>query len=103
MRKWTSRANSGRRMLWPAVRKMPRRSCCCTGITTSTMWSPNIANFSRDYRVYAVDVMGQPSTSIPEEPIRNAAGYAAWLTTVLDGVHLAGSGVDVARHARDVL
>jgi pimeloyl-ACP methyl ester carboxylesterase len=70
---------------------------------TSTMWSPNIADFSKDYRVYAVDVMGQPSESIPEEPIRNAAGYAAWLTTVLDGVHLAGSGGDVARHARDVL
>ena len=32
---------------------------------TSTMWSPNIADFSKDYRVYAIDVMGQPSKSIP--------------------------------------
>jgi len=32
---------------------------------TSTMWAPNIADFSKDYRVYAVDVMGQPSKSIP--------------------------------------
>jgi pimeloyl-ACP methyl ester carboxylesterase len=52
------------------------------------MWSPNIADFSRDYRVYAVDVMGQPSKSIPSEPVRNEADYVAWLTTVLDRLHL---------------
>jgi pimeloyl-ACP methyl ester carboxylesterase len=55
---------------------------------TSTMWSPNIADFSKDYRVYAIDVMGQPSKSIPDEPIRNAADYVAWLTAVLDELHL---------------
>jgi pimeloyl-ACP methyl ester carboxylesterase len=55
---------------------------------TSTMWAPNIADFSRDYRVYAVDVMGQPSRSIPAEPIRDAADYAAWLTATLDALHL---------------
>ena len=57
-------------------------------MATSTMWSPNIADFSKDYRVYAVDVMGQPGKSIPREPIRNAADYAAWLTATLDGLHL---------------
>src|SRR5438477_11129675 len=55
---------------------------------TSAMWSPNIADFCKDYRAYAVDVMGQPSKSIPGEPIRNAADYAAWLTVVLDGLHV---------------
>jgi pimeloyl-ACP methyl ester carboxylesterase len=57
-------------------------------MATLTMWSPNIADFSRDYRVYAVDVMGQPSKSIPGEPIRNASDYAAWLSATLDGLHL---------------
>ena len=57
-------------------------------MATSTMWSPNIADFSKDYRVYAIDVMGQPGKSIPEEPIRNAADYAAWLAATLDGLHL---------------
>ncbi len=57
-------------------------------MATSTMWSPNIADFSKDYRVYAIDVMGQPGKSIPKEPIRNAADYAAWLTATLDGLHL---------------
>jgi pimeloyl-ACP methyl ester carboxylesterase len=54
-------------------------------MATSTMWSPNMADFSKDYRVYAIDVMGQPSKSFPDEPIRNAADYAVWLTATLDG------------------
>jgi hypothetical protein len=32
-------------------------------MATSVMWGPNIADFCRDYRVYAVDVMGQPGKS----------------------------------------
>jgi pimeloyl-ACP methyl ester carboxylesterase len=55
---------------------------------TSTMWTPNIADFSKDFRVYAIDVMGQPSKSIPTEPIRNAQDYAVWLAATLDGLHL---------------
>ena len=55
---------------------------------TSTMWSPNIADFSREYRVYAIDVMGQPSKSLPNEPIRDSADYVTWLTATLDALHL---------------
>ena len=55
---------------------------------TSTMWAVNIADFARHYRVYALDVMGQPSKSIPTEPVRNADDYAAWLAATLDGLHL---------------
>jgi pimeloyl-ACP methyl ester carboxylesterase len=57
-------------------------------MATSTMWAPNIADFSTDHRVYAVDVMGQPSKSIPGEPVRNALDYTRWLTTTLDALHL---------------
>jgi pimeloyl-ACP methyl ester carboxylesterase/membrane protease YdiL (CAAX protease family) len=57
-------------------------------MATSAMWAPNIADFSKDYRVYAIDVMGQPSKSIPTEPIRNAEDYAVWLAETLDGLHL---------------
>jgi pimeloyl-ACP methyl ester carboxylesterase len=57
-------------------------------MATSTMWAPNIADFSKDYRVYAIDVMGQPSKSIPTEPIRNREDYAEWLAETLDGLHL---------------
>ena len=57
-------------------------------MATSTMWAPNIADFSKDYRTYAIDVMGQPSKSNPTEPIRNPEDYAAWLAATLDGLHL---------------
>jgi pimeloyl-ACP methyl ester carboxylesterase len=57
-------------------------------MATLTMWAPNIADFSKDYRVFAVDVMGQPSKSIPDEPIQNAADYVAWLTATLNGLRL---------------
>jgi pimeloyl-ACP methyl ester carboxylesterase/membrane protease YdiL (CAAX protease family) len=57
-------------------------------MATSTMWAPNIADFSKDHRVYAIDVMGQPSKSIPTEPIRSPEDYAAWLAATLDGLHL---------------
>ena len=57
-------------------------------MATSTMWSTNIADFSKDHRVYAVDVMGQPSKSIPDEPICNTADFVSWLTATLDGLRL---------------
>ena len=57
-------------------------------MATSVMWAPNIADFCKDYRVYAIDVMGQPGKSIPAEPVRNSADYAAWLTATLDALHL---------------
>jgi len=57
---------------------------------TLTMWVPNIADFSKDYRVYAIDVMGQPGKSIPdpEQPIREPADFVAWLSETLDGLGL---------------
>ena len=55
---------------------------------TLTMWAPNISEFSKGHRVYAIDVMGQPGRSIPGEPIRNAADHVAWLAAVLDALHL---------------
>jgi pimeloyl-ACP methyl ester carboxylesterase len=57
-------------------------------MATSVMWGPNIADFSKDFRVYAIDVMGQPSKSIPTEPVRNADDYALWLAETWDGLHL---------------
>jgi pimeloyl-ACP methyl ester carboxylesterase len=55
---------------------------------TLTMWAPNVEDLSKDHRVYAIDVMGQPGKSIPGEPVRNASEYVAWLTATLDALHL---------------
>ena len=57
-------------------------------MATSVMWAPNIADFTNAYRVYAIDIMGQPSKSVPGQPIRNATDYVAWLTATLDGLGL---------------
>jgi pimeloyl-ACP methyl ester carboxylesterase len=56
--------------------------------STLTMWTPNVADLSRDHRVYAIDVIGQPGRSIPGEPMRNPADCAAWLTATLNGLRL---------------
>ena len=55
---------------------------------TSAMWAPNVGDFAFDHRVYAIDVMGQPSMSIPTEPIRCPDDYAVWLAETLDALHL---------------
>jgi pimeloyl-ACP methyl ester carboxylesterase len=57
---------------------------------TSAMWSPNIADFSKDYRVYAIDVMSQPSKSIPhpDEPIRDKSDFMGWLSETLNRLEL---------------
>jgi len=57
-------------------------------MATSVMWAPNIADFTHDYRVYAIDIVGQPSKSVPDQAIRNATDYVAWLTATLDGLGL---------------
>jgi pimeloyl-ACP methyl ester carboxylesterase len=57
---------------------------------TLNMWLPNITDFSKEYRVYAIDVMGQPSKSFPnlDEPIRDAADFVKWLNATLSGLNL---------------
>jgi pimeloyl-ACP methyl ester carboxylesterase len=57
-------------------------------MATSVMWSFNVADFVTSWRVYAIDIMGQPSQSIPKEPIRDEADYVAWLTDTLDALNL---------------
>jgi len=57
-------------------------------MATSVMWSRNIADLSKGHRVYAIDVMGQPGKSLPDEPIRDEADYVAWLTATLNGLRL---------------
>jgi pimeloyl-ACP methyl ester carboxylesterase len=57
-------------------------------MATAVMWLPNIRDFSQQHRVYAIDVMGQPSKSVPDEPVRDRADFVAWLTATLDGLHL---------------
>ncbi len=60
----------------------------------STMWFPNVAAFSKEFRVYALDTPGQPGRSIPGQKLL-ASNSHEWLSEVFDGLgiakaHLAG-------------
>jgi pimeloyl-ACP methyl ester carboxylesterase len=57
-------------------------------MATLTMWVPNVIDFVKDFRVYAIDTMGHPSKSVPDKPIKDATDYVAWLTNTLDQLHL---------------
>ena len=57
-------------------------------LATLTMWAPNIADLSKDYRVYAIDIMGQPTKSVPDEPIQDVADFVSWLSVTLDSLDL---------------
>lgn len=57
-------------------------------LTSLTQWAANIADFSREYRVYAVDVIGQPSKSIPDQPIQSREDYVAWLSELLGALNI---------------
>jgi pimeloyl-ACP methyl ester carboxylesterase len=59
-------------------------------VTTLLIWSPNVADVSKDYWVYAIDVMGHPNKSIPDPraPIRSPADFVTWLGETLDELDL---------------
>ena len=52
--------------------------------TNSAMWAGDIAAYSRLYRVYAVDLLGEPGKSAPNRLSWDSLAYAEWLEDVLD-------------------
>ena len=61
--------------------------------TGLTQWAANIADLSRDYRVYALDVIGQPSKSIPDQPLESRQDCVAWLSEVLDALNIESTDI----------
>lgn len=57
-------------------------------MNTLMMWLPNVEALARKHRVYAIDTMGHPSRSVPDEPIRNPHEFSEWLTSTLGGLGL---------------
>lgn len=55
---------------------------------SSTAWFPNIAELSADYRVYAVDVIGDAGKSVAECLMEKRSDYAEWLSAVFDGLNI---------------
>ena len=57
--------------------------------SVSAMWMSDAAAWSRDFRVYAVDMIGEPGLSAPSRPPLSSEAYALWLDDVMDGLGLA--------------
>jgi pimeloyl-ACP methyl ester carboxylesterase len=56
---------------------------------TVSMWSANAADLSRDFRLYAVDLMGQPGKSIPSASFARREDLIPWFTELLDALKIA--------------
>ncbi|WP_280407358.1 alpha/beta fold hydrolase [Nocardia brasiliensis] len=52
----------------------------------ATMWLGDIATWATDFRVYAVDIIGEPGGSAPVRPPLGSEAYARWLDDVLEAV-----------------
>jgi pimeloyl-ACP methyl ester carboxylesterase len=59
--------------------------------TNSIMWAGEIAEYAKQYRIYAADLPGEPGKSAASRPDWASEAYAEWLEDVLDGL-----GVDRA-------
>ncbi len=59
----------------------------------SSIWLRDIAAFSRDYRVYAVDMIGEPGFSAETRPLLASDAHAAWLDDVWRALGVARASV----------
>jgi pimeloyl-ACP methyl ester carboxylesterase len=51
--------------------------------TNAAMWGGDVASWSEHFRVYAVDMIGEPGLSAPSRPALGSEAYALWLDDVL--------------------
>jgi pimeloyl-ACP methyl ester carboxylesterase len=58
------------------------------GGSSAAIWIHNVEALSRNYRVHAVDVIGEMNLSVPTRPIRNHAEFSEWMTDLFDGLHI---------------
>ena len=49
----------------------------------SVSWMGDVATWARNFRVYAVDIIGHPGLSAPTRPSYDSDAYAQWLDEVL--------------------
>jgi pimeloyl-ACP methyl ester carboxylesterase len=56
--------------------------------TNSAAWFRDVSSWSRRFRTYAVDMIGEPGFSAPSRPPLASAAYANWLDDVWRHLHL---------------
>ncbi len=52
------------------------------------LWRRQLPAFAKHFRVYALDIVGQPGRSDPNPPSFLNDDYSLWLCDVLDGLHI---------------
>jgi pimeloyl-ACP methyl ester carboxylesterase len=59
---------------------------------TAVVWRLNAEGLSRHFRIYAVDVIGQPGKSLANRALRHR-DYADWLADLIDGLGVARASI----------
>jgi pimeloyl-ACP methyl ester carboxylesterase len=54
----------------------------------SAVWAGDVIEYSRHYRVYAPDLLGEPGKSAPVRPAWDSPAYAEWLEDVFDALNI---------------
>ncbi|MBO4271039.1 alpha/beta fold hydrolase [Microbispora triticiradicis] len=57
----------------------------------ASMWRGDVSTWSRHFRTYAVDLVGEPGLSAPSRPALDSDAVALWLDDVLDGLGITGA------------
>lgn len=61
--------------------------------SNATMWIGDAAEYARKYRVYAVDIPGEPGKSCPVRPDLKESAFADWLSDVFRELNVARASV----------
>jgi pimeloyl-ACP methyl ester carboxylesterase len=61
--------------------------------TNSSAWMRDVVEWARDFRVYAVDVIGEPGLSAPSRPSFRSDAYVEWLDDVWNGLGIASAAI----------
>ena len=56
--------------------------------TNSFIWMDDVADWAEHFRVFAVDMIGEPGFSAPSRPPLDSEAYAHWLDDVMTGLGL---------------
>src|ERR1700730_17050234 len=59
----------------------------------SVMWMGDVAAWAAHFRVYAVDVIGEPGFSAPSRPLLASDAYALWLDDVMGALSISGASM----------
>lgn len=59
--------------------------------SNSSTWRGDIASWARDFRVYAVDLVGEPGGSAESRPALDSEALAHWMDDVLAGLNISSA------------